>query len=91
MLADVDAAHRHSDRSPSRNSPEEQLNVKKALQIVSEHYGKRKATFRFPTMHWCQVVQHQLMLPPLICRADLHRFAGTLQVVCTSKHNFLVC
>ncbi|CAK0755235.1 hypothetical protein CVIRNUC_002359 [Coccomyxa viridis] len=56
----ADAAHRHSDRSPSRKSPEEQLNVKKALQIVSEHYGKRKAIFRSLTVHWCQVVQHQL-------------------------------
>ena len=67
MLADVDAAHRHPDRSPSRNSPEEQLDVKKALQIVSEHYGKRKAIFRFLTVHWCQVAQHSLILPHLIC------------------------
>ena len=53
MLADVDPTHRHSDRSPGRSSPEEQLNVKKALQIVSEHYGKRKAMFRLLTMHSC--------------------------------------
>lgn len=30
--------------SPGDDSPDEQLNIQKALQIVSEHYGKRKAT-----------------------------------------------
>ena len=72
MLADADATQRHSDLSPGRSSPEEQLDVQKALQIVSEHYGKRKAVFRLLTMPPCQAVQHRLKLPHML---RMSRFA----------------
>ena len=37
--------HRGLSTPPSNSSPDEQLDIQKALQIVSEHYGKRNAVF----------------------------------------------
>ena len=45
MLTGAESEQRDHRTPPSNSSPDEQLDIQKALQIVSEHYGKRNATF----------------------------------------------
>ena len=45
MIAGPDASASAENPSARSGGPDEQLNIEKALQIVSDHYGKRNATF----------------------------------------------
>ena len=52
MLTGAEDAQSDPCTSPSNSTPDEQLDIQKALQIVSEHYGKRNATF----LSYCLIV-----------------------------------
>ena len=45
VLAGAGASARAEDSPARSGSPDEQLDIQKALQIVSDHYGIRNATF----------------------------------------------